>query len=76
MNVFIYDGSFDGFLTLIFEVFRLKIFPQAILTDGETPPLLSTKVFEISTDREKAGRVWAGLEKKLSRLALRQIMHA
>ena len=76
MNIFIYDGSFDGYLTVIFEAFRLKNYPESILTPEETPPLLATKVLEIATDLEKAGRVWAGLEKKLSRLALRQILYA
>lgn len=76
MRVFIYDQSFDGLLTVIFEAFRLKIFPEALLGPDEPPPLLALSVQTIISDTEKAGRVWAGLEKKLSPLSLRQLMYA
>lgn len=76
MKVFIHDQSFEGFLTLIFEAFRLKIFPDRILGPEDDRPLLAVEVHEIAADREKAGRVWRGLEKKLSPLALRQIPYA
>lgn len=76
MKVFIYDQSFEGLLSLIFEAFRLKCFPDRILAEGQAPPLLAEEVLRVETGAEKAARVWAGLEKKLSRLALRQIMYA
>lgn len=76
MNVFIHDHTFEGFLTLIFEAFRQKIFPEVILGPKEAPPLMAVNVAFIQTDPEKAERVWSGLEKKLSPLSLKQIMYA
>lgn len=76
MLVFIYDRSFEGLLTVIFEAFRCKIFPEALITLDDEVPLLASRVIEVPTDQEKAGRVWAGLEKKLSAIALKQIIYA
>lgn len=76
MIYFIYDQSFEGLLTVIFESYRLKIVPGGLLGPEESPPLLAERVISVSTDLEKYGRVWAGLEKKLSPLALKQIVYA
>ncbi len=76
MIVFVYDRSFDGLLTVVFEAWRRRKFPELLLGAGEAAPLLATELVEIQTDPVKAGRVWAGLEKKLSRLALRQLLYA
>lgn len=76
MLVFTYDGSFEGLLSVIFEAFSLRQDPALILGRGETPPLLADRVVEVATDPAKAGRVWSGLEKKLSPTALRQLMYA
>jgi len=76
MLAFVYDQSFDGLLTAIFEAWRLRKFPDIFLEPGRTPPLLVSELIEIESDPLKAGRVWAGLEKKLSALALKQLLYA
>lgn len=76
MPAFVYDQSFEGLLTVIFEAFRQKTFPEALLSPDDDPPLLASRIVEVETDPEKAGRVWAGLEKKLSPLALKQFIYA
>ncbi len=76
MNVFVYDRTFDGLLTVVFEAFRLKVFPEALLAETDPRPLLAERVVTVASDPEKAARVWRGLERKLSPLALRQVMYA
>ena len=76
MIVFIYDQSFDGLLSAIFEAFRLKVTPDRLCPEDEPPPLLATEIHRAPNDPEKAARVWAGLEKKLSGLALKQLLYA
>jgi len=69
MNIFIYDASFEGFLTVVFESYRLKIVPDKILEETEVLPLFSENKLYINTDEHKAQRVWKGLQKKLSKSA-------
>jgi probable DNA metabolism protein len=66
MNIFVYDASFEGFLTAVFESYRLKIVPDEILEKEETLPLFSDNILYINADEQKAQRVWKGLHKKLS----------
>lgn len=70
MNVFVYDKTFDGLLTVVFDAYFRKTFPDVLLMKGEPLPLFYDELVEVMTDTEKAGRVWKGLEKKLSRTAL------
>lgn len=59
-----YDGSFHGFLTVVFEHFNAAELPQYILTfDREQHKLFPSDAF-IETDRKKALRVWKGIERK------------
>jgi len=76
MIFFAYDQTFEGLLTVIFESYRQKIVPGGLLALDERPPLLAQGVITVVTDLEKSGRVWAGLEKRLSPLALKQIVYA
>ncbi|MCL2041193.1 MAG: TIGR03915 family putative DNA repair protein [Bacteroidales bacterium] len=73
MNIFLYDASFEGFLTVVFESYRLKIVPDTIVEEAEVLPLFSDNVLHISADEQKAQRVWKGLKKKLSPAACSMI---
>lgn len=70
MNLFIYDRTFEGLLTAVFDAYFRKTFPDALLSEGEPLPLFYDEVLTVVTDEEKAGRVWRGLQKKLSASAL------
>lgn len=61
-----YDGSFEGFLTVIFEAFREKTEPEAILPLRGNMQMPLGELTAISRNEEKAQRVWAGLERKTS----------
>lgn len=76
MLIFTYDQTFEGLLTVIFEAFRRREFPDGLMGLDEAWPLLAERRVEIVTHQEKARRVWAGLEKKLSPLAIKEILAA
>ena len=44
-----------------------------LLAEGDALPLFCDQTFSVTTDEEKARRVWAGLEKRLSREAMKLI---
>ena len=70
MILFIYDHTFEGLLTCIFDAYFRKTFPDLLLMEGEPLPLFYNGAIHIATDEEKAGRVWRGLQKKISKHAL------
>lgn len=70
MNIFLYDQTFEGVLTAIFEAYSLRTFPDLLLGEGEPLPLFHDAVVTVTTDEAKATRVWRGLQKKLSASAL------
>ena len=70
MNIFVYDKSFDGLLTAVFDAYFRKTFPDDLLSEGDALPLFYDELHTVVTDEEKAGRVWRGLQKKVSVSAL------
>ena len=70
MTIFIFDNTFEGLLTSVFEAYSRGTFPDALLPEGEPLPLFHEEVFTVITEEEKAKRVWRGLQKKLSSGAL------
>ena len=73
MIVYVFDNTLDGLLSAVFDSFFLKQQPEALLGEGEQLPLFAEKLHHVTTDGEKAGRVWKGLEKHLSKDGLRMI---
>ena len=73
MTVYVFDGTMDGLLTAVFDAFALKEQPEQLLAEGDALPLFCDHTYHVTSDEEKARRVWAGLEKKLTREALRLI---
>lgn len=70
MNVFVYDRTFEGLLTVVFEAYVRKAFPDLILGEEEMLPLFYDVKVEVQTDKGRADRVWKGLQRKLSPLGL------
>ena len=73
MIVYIFDGTMDGLLTAVFDAFAMHEQPETLLTEGEALPLFCERTQTVHTDEEKARRVWAGMEKKLTREAMKLI---
>lgn len=73
--IFAYDGSFEGFLSAVFDSFSMKIIPEDIVVfDDEEPSLFGMHYVE--TDFEHAKRVRAGIEKKLGYTVLNMVEKA
>ena len=73
MTVYTFDGTMDGLLTAVFDAFALHEQPDQLLKQGDALPLFCEHLYRVSTDEEKARRVWTGLEKQLPREALKLI---
>jgi hypothetical protein len=67
MAFIVYDGSFEGFLTVIFECYARKIIPVDICCEQVFRENLFIGKIDIPRDQQKADRVWKALEVKLHR---------
>jgi probable DNA metabolism protein len=74
MLYYLYDNSFEGFLSAVFDVYSRRETPDRIASEDITVPMF-TDTHTIITDKEKATRVFNGLKKKISRSAL-SMLHA
>lgn len=61
MTRLIYDGSFEGFLTAIFTAYEQRITEISIRKTGSDEALLFTQIVHVTTDENKAARVWTKL---------------
>lgn len=75
MRIFYYDKTFDGLLSVVFDAYKLKIFPDLLLTEGDIEPMFMERIHTTVTDIKKSNRVWAALQKKLSKSALNHMMY-
>lgn len=73
MNYYIYDGSFPGFLTVIYEVFYSKESPDQIVTGEDFQPNLFANKIKIETDLEKSDCVYESIKNKISTQSLKKI---
>lgn len=73
--IYTYDGTMDGLLTCIFEAYDRKEKPE-ISRPGNLQLSIGAQVREISTDCEKAERVYKGIRDKLGQDALELVFHA
>ena len=55
MTLFIFDNTFEGLLTSVFEAYSRRTFPDALLAEGEPLPLFYDEAFTVVSDEEKAG---------------------
>ncbi|MBT8236161.1 MAG: TIGR03915 family putative DNA repair protein [Bacteroidia bacterium] len=61
-----YDGSFNGFLSVVFTIFQQEECPLGIKSKKREDQVLFPSEQNIETDLGKARRVWRSLEKKSS----------
>ncbi|TCC93451.1 DNA metabolism protein [Pedobacter frigiditerrae] len=65
--IYVFDGSLEGLLTTVFEWYERKPGEVILRTEKFYQPDAFTESFPIQNDRTKADRVWAALQKKLSK---------
>jgi probable DNA metabolism protein len=61
MNIFSFDNTFEGLLTLVFDAYQQKQFPDEILAGPFAQQALFAAKIHVVTDRTKAERVWNGI---------------
>lgn len=74
--VFLYDGSFYGLLTAVFEAYYRRVVPFAIETDENVQQALLCDYVSVDTDAQKARRVEKSVLEKISASALYNIYYA
>ena len=60
-SVLVHDGSFEGFLSSVFEATRLRLRVERIESEPRFQPTLFEEVHPIQTDPDSAERVWNGI---------------
>ena len=73
--IFAYDGSFEGFLSAVFDSFSMKTVPSDIAIFDDTEPSL-LKIHYVETNFEHAKRVLNGIENKLGKTVLNMVKTA
>lgn len=69
-QVYLYDGTFDGLLTIVFDCYLQKSIPSNIAPEtGYLPNLLEQPMY-IATNEVKAKRIWNGIYHSISYTAL------
>lgn len=71
MLVYTIDRTLDGVLSAVFDAYSLHQRPDALVGKGEPLPMFCEEVHEVVTSDDRAQRVWAGLEKRISKEAMR-----
>ena len=75
-TVYLYDGSFDGLLSIVFDCYTTQTLPfQIVPFQNYIPNLLETTCF-IETNEIKAKRIWNGIYKNISYTALYDCYYA
>lgn len=75
MIIYIYDGSFDGLLTSIYQAFYAKIKPDSIVREDEFIENFLCEKLYIKTDIEKSRRVYQAIEEKISHESLQRVFY-
>jgi len=76
MVTIVFDGSFDGFLCVIYAVYYQKIDPVSIQTNDRVQLALGDEMHQVETDSSHASRVMNGLKAKISEDAASRIYYA
>ena len=73
MTTLVYDGTFKGWLTAVFEVFEYKFTDASIEPQHRYQEELLNQKHLVVTDEIKSSRVWKGLSQRISQSALRAV---
>lgn len=62
-----YDGTLEGFFSVVFETYCRHAFPEQICTEHMAQPSLGQQVVSVKTDLSRAERVRVGLASRAGR---------
>ncbi len=66
MATLIYDGSFEGLLTAVFDIYERRLTHVSLVKAGKPVVSMFDETITIVADEARAQRVWSGLQKKVS----------
>ena len=75
MQDYLYDGTFEGLLTCVYHHYYTEK-ASGICPASEYQRNMLSRFCEVETDQEKAGRVYAAIENKISKYDLRRVYKA
>ena len=64
-TIFIYDDTFEGLLSAVFDAYDMKCTPADITVSEEGQQSIGTELYYVNTSAEKSDRVMAGMQKKI-----------
>lgn len=73
MYTLVYDGTFEGLLTAVFEIYDRKLFHVKLIKGEWRSGAMFEEVLQIVTDEGRAKRVLLGLRKKLSSAGIQRL---
>ncbi|MDT3401479.1 TIGR03915 family putative DNA repair protein [Mucilaginibacter terrae] len=76
MTTLVYDGTFEGLLTAVFEIYERRLLHVKIQKGEWLSTALFEDVIKVITDNKRAGRVLQGLQQKLSAGAMQRLYAA
>jgi probable DNA metabolism protein len=76
MVTVVYDGTFEGWLSCVFDIYEYKFSNVNIVGRKQFQPNVFNKHYDSIYDEQKAARVWKGLSGKISKVALSQLYKA
>ena len=72
MQTMIHDGSFEGFLTTVFEIYEHGFKDVQIYSADKHQQNIFGREYFVTAEQTKTERVWKGLQQRLSAVALQQ----
>ena len=76
MTTLIYDGSFEGLLTAVFDIYELKLGHVRLLKGEWRNTALFETTIKVVTENTRATRVLKGLKQKLSAMGVQRLYAA
>lgn len=69
-RTYLYDGTFEGLLTIVFDSYTTKTLPQKIISQKNYLPNFLDHLVSIQTDPTKSQRIWDGILKTIGKETL------
>ena len=76
MTTLIYDGTFEGLLTAVFEVYDRQLDKVNLQKNGYNNNAMFEDTLQVITDEARAARVLKGLQQKVSSIGIQRVYAA
>ncbi len=74
--IYLYDGSFEGLATAVYEGYYSKVKPNVIISQDHYIPTFFDEKINIFTDRIKADKVLMAIRQKLGEEVFQRVLYA